>query len=325
MTTYAQLSVHRWMLRDRIRNDAYQRAITHAVKPGDVVLDMGAGTGILSIFAAAAGARRVYAVERTEVAGVARRVIECNGYAERIEVLQADLENVTLPERVDVIVSEWMGGFGVDENVLAALIMARDRWLKVGGKIVPGRVTALMAPAAIPDFADAIAYWRSSPHGVDMSVIASMTTQETFHTQTHLTPDALVAEPQVMWSHDPYTCSLAEADHSFTTKLGFEVVREGMISGFVTWFTAEMGDGGILTNAVGSPDTHWGRTLFPLNHAIEVRAGASVHLELHCDPSEAGSCEFYWAVKIGDRPLEEHDTRQALGKRSRKTALSAIV
>ncbi len=304
------------MLRDQLRNEAYRRAIAHVVKPGDVVLDMGAGTGILSIFAAAAGARKVYAVERTAVAGVARRVVESNGHADRIEVLESDLENVTLPEKVDVIVSEWMGGFGVDENVLAALIMARNRWLNVGGKIVPGRVTALLAPAAIPDFDQAIAYWRSRPHGVDMSVIADMTTQETFHTQTHLTPDALVADPQVMWSHDPYTCSLAEADHSFTTKLAFEVTRAGLISGFVTWFTAEMGDGGTLTNAVGEPDTHWGRTLFPLDCAIEVKIGTPIHVELHCDPSGWGSCEFYWSVKIADRPLEEHDTRRVWKRRA---------
>ncbi len=313
------------MLRDRVRNEAYRRAIAHVVKPGDVVLDMGAGTGILSIFAAAAGARKVYAVERTAVAAVARRVIESNGYADRIEVLEADLENVTLPEKVDVIVSEWMGGFGVDENVLAALIMARDRWLNVGGKIVPGRVTAMIAPAAIPDFDEAIAYWRSRPHGVDMSVIASMTTQETFHTQTYLTPDALVADPQVMWSHDPYTCTLAEADRSFTTKLTFEVTRPGLISGFVTWFAAEMGDGTTLTNAVGAPDTHWGRTLFPLDSPIEVNAGASIQVELHCDPSAPGSCEFYWSAKIADRPLEEHNTRRVWKRRDQTIASSTVV
>jgi predicted RNA methylase len=311
MSGYAQLAVHRWMLRDHLRNEAYRRAIAHVVKPGDVVLDMGAGSGILSIFAAAAGARKVYAVERTAVAGVARRVVESNGHAERIEVLESDLENVTLPEKVDVIVSEWMGGFGVDENVFAALIIARDRWLNAGGKIVPGRVTALLAPAEIPDFDEAIAYWRSRPHGVDMSVIADMTTQETFHTQTHLTTDALMADPKVMWTHDPYTCSLAEADQSFTTKRTFEATHDGVISGFVTWFNAEMGDGGTLTNAVGSPDTHWGRTLFPLDRAIEVKTGTPIQVELHCDPSGLGSCEFYWSAKIGDGPLEQHDTRRA--------------
>lgn len=311
MGQYSQLSVHRWMLQDQIRNEAYRKALAALVKPGDVVLDLGAGTGILSMFAAAAGAKKVYAVERTETAQLARRIIEANGYADRIEVLQSDVENITLPEKVDVLVSEWMGGFGVDENILAPLVMTRDRHLKPGGTMIPGRVTALLAPAEIPEFDESIGAWRGKPHGVDLSIIARLTTQETFHTQQHLEVGDLVAAPQVMWSHDPYTCSLAEADSSFRTKQTFITTRAGMISGFVSWFTADMGDGNVLTNAVGAPNTHWGRTLFPVDRPIEVAAGMPVHVELHCDPSTAGTCEFYWAVQVGSRPLEEHDSRRA--------------
>ncbi|MBS1124183.1 MAG: prmt6 [Deltaproteobacteria bacterium] len=320
MSIYGELSVHRWMLRDVQRNEAYRRAIAQVVKPGDVVLDLGAGTGILSIFAAAAGARRVYAVERTAIAHVARRMIERNGHASHIEVLESELEDLTLPEQVDVIVSEWMGGFGVDENMLSPLVIARDRWLKPGGRIVPGRVTAILAPASIPEFDEAIAYWRSRPHGVDMNLIATMTTQETFHTQTHLTPEDLVAAPRTMWSHDPYHCSLEQADQPFTAKLTFVATRSGTLSGLVAWFTAEMGDGGVLTNAVGAPDTHWGRTLFPLDRPIDVAAGAAFDVELHCDPSLPGSCEFYWSLKIEGHPLEEHDTRPHRQERARPHA-----
>ena len=321
MSTYGELSIHRWMLRDAQRNEAYRRAIAHVVKPGDVVLDMGAGTGILSIFAAAAGARRVYAVERTAIADVARQVIASNNYSGIIEVLQSDLEDVRLPEKVDVLVSEWMGGFGVDENVLAPLVMARDRWLKPGGKIVPGRVTAMLAPASLPDFDEAIEFWRSRPHGVDLSVIARLTTQENFHTQTHVTPDSLVAAPQTMWSHDPHTCSLEEADQPFITKLTFTAKRPARLSGFVTWFVAEMGDGNTLSNAVGGPDTHWGRSLFPLDRPIDLAAGTKLDVELHCDPSLPGSCEFCWSLKLEDRPLEHHDTRFIRGERARQQLL----
>jgi SAM-dependent methyltransferase len=315
MSQYGQLSVHRWMLQDGIRNEAYRRALVHAVKPGDVVLDLGAGTGILSVFAAQAGARKVYAVERTETAGLARKIVEANGFADRITVMQANVEDIELTEKVDVIVSEWMGGFGVDENILAPLVMTRMRHLREGGTMVPGRVTALLAPAAMPDFDASVAQWRSVPHGVDLSMIARLTTQETFHTQAHLEVGDLVAPPQEMWSHDPYTCSLEVADAPFVSKLTFHAARAGMISGFVAWFTADMGDGTTLTNAVGAPNTHWGRTLFPCDRPIEVAAGMPVHIELHCDPSVAGTCEFYWAVQVANRPREEHDTRRARGDR----------
>jgi SAM-dependent methyltransferase len=316
MSRYAELSLHRWMLRDLERNEAYRRAIAHVVKPGDVVLDVGAGTGILSIFAAAAGARRVYAVERTTIADVARQLIESNGYSACIEVLQSDLEEVTLPEKVDVIISEWMGGFGVDENMLAPVVMARDRWLRPGGKMVPGRVTAMLAPAHLPEFDEAIAHWLSRPHGVDLSLIARLTTQETFHTQMH--PESLVALLQMMWSHDPLTCSLEVADQSFTTKLTFEATRPATLSGLLAWFVADMGDGTTLTNAVGDPDTHWGRSLFPLDRPIALAAGMKVDVELQCDPSLPGSCEFGWTVKVGDGRPEAHETRHVRRERMRK-------
>jgi type I protein arginine methyltransferase len=316
MSSYAELSIHRWMLRDTQRNEAYRRALAHVVKPGDVVLDVGAGTGILSIFAAQAGARRVYAVERTGIADVARQVIAANGYSDIIEVLQSDLEDVSLPEKVDVIVSEWMGGFGVDENVLAPVVMARDRWLKPGGTMVPSRVTAMLAPAHLPEFDEAMAHWRSRPHGVDLSLIAELSTHENFHTQTP--PEYLVAPPQKMWSHDALTCSLAEADQPFTTKLTFEATQTSRLSGLMTWFVAEMGDGNTLTNAVGDPDTHWGRSMFPLDQPIDLAAGAKVDIELDCNPSLPGSCEFRWTVKVADRALEVHDTRRLRRDRARR-------
>ncbi len=314
---YGELAIHRWMLRDSVRNEGYRRAIAQVVKPGDVVLDMGAGTGILSIFAAQAGARQVYAVERTEVVGVARRMIERNGFTDRITVVHEELESVRLPEKVDVIISEWMGGFGVDENMLAPLTIARDRWLKPGGKIIPNRVTAYIAPASVVDFDEAMAHWQARQHGVDLSVIAEITTNEMFMTQTYLTPDDLLAEAKVMWSHDAYTCSLEEADRSFESKQTFTSLHAGAFSGFVTWFAAELCEGMTLTNAVGAPDTHWGRILFPLDRAIEVTAGTPIQAELHCDPAGQGSCEFYWSAQIADGLREEHDTRRV--RQSRRT------
>ncbi len=135
---YTQLSLHRWMLRDDIRNEAYRQAIAQVVKPGQVVLDMGADRHPQHLRGPGRRPEGLRGRAHRDRRGVARRMIKRNGLADRIEVIQGDLEDVDLPEKVDVIVSEWMGGFGVDENMLAPLVMARDRWLKPGGKILPG-------------------------------------------------------------------------------------------------------------------------------------------------------------------------------------------
>ena len=125
------------MICDRVRTEAFRRAIGTVVRPGDVVLDVGAGTGILSLFAAKAGAARVYAVERTTVAVLAQELAAANGVAEIVQVIHGDVMDIELPERVDVIVSEWLGGFGIDEGMLVPVIAARDRWLKPGGVMIP--------------------------------------------------------------------------------------------------------------------------------------------------------------------------------------------
>ena len=130
---YAEIAVHRTMICDRVRTEAFRRAIDSMVRPGDIVLDVGAGSGILSMFAARAGAARVYAVERTTVAVLAQELAAANGVAEIVQVIHGDVMDVELPERVDLIVSEWLGGFGIDEGMLVPVIAARDRWLKPGG------------------------------------------------------------------------------------------------------------------------------------------------------------------------------------------------
>lgn len=303
---YAQLAIHRWMLRDKVRNEAYKRALFALVKPGDVVLDVGAGSGILSIFAAQAGARKVYAVERTGITRLARKMIEANGLSDHITLLESDLEDVDLPEKVNVIVSEWMGGLGVDENMLPPVVMARNRFLAPGGKMVPGKVTAMMAPGWVEEFAE-FETWRSKPHGVDMSPIAALTSNESHMMVTDIGPGDLLADPAAMWSHDAYTTTLEAADSSFTTSLRFRCRRAGKVSGLATWFVAEMGDGSTLSTAVGEPPTHWGQLLLPLDCAIAVKEGDEIAVELAMHPTAPGSTEIEWQVKIGDH-AEKHDT-----------------
>ena len=108
---YAQLLHQGNMLQDLTRTGTYRHAfVSNAVDFHDkVVLDVGTGTGILAIFACQAGARKVYAVEASQSAEIARLLIEANGYSDRIEVIQAKLEDVQLPEKVDIIISEPIG------------------------------------------------------------------------------------------------------------------------------------------------------------------------------------------------------------------------
>jgi len=185
-------------------------------------------------------------------------------------------------------------------------VMARDRFLVPGGKLIPGKVTAFMAPGWVDEFAE-LEEWRAKPHGVDMTPIATMTSNESHMMVSDIGIGDLVARPQPIWTHDVYTCPLLTADTSFSASVSFVCTRAGKVSGLATWFSAEMGDGGVLCNAVGEPNTHWGQLLLPLHIARTVDEGSTIHVDLVCHPTAPGSTEIEWTVRIGDH-VEKHDT-----------------
>ena len=193
------------MLSDLVRGDAYRKGIESSVTPDSAVLDMGAGSGIMSFFAAVAGARKVYAVERTGIVKITRELAEQNGLLNQIQIIQSDILKVQLPEKVDVLVSEWLGPFGVDENLLYPVLVARDRWLKENGKILPEVVTAWMAPAFDPVLDSDMFFWQSRPYGLNFQPVATHSANEIRYGQQHLNADDLLAEPQPMWRTDLYT------------------------------------------------------------------------------------------------------------------------
>jgi SAM-dependent methyltransferase len=297
------------MLRDSARCETYRKAIFETVKPGNVVLDVGTGIGILSLFAVKAGAKKVYAVERSNIAGFARELLKKNGIEDCVEVIQADMEAVELPEKVDLIISEMLGGYGIDENMLTPLVVARDRWLKENGKILPRHVTAWMAPVWDSALESDMNFWRSHPYGVDLGPIADAKAQEMLIGQYHLSKDNFLAKSQPMWTTDVYNVSAEKARFPFKTSLSFLVTSEGKFSALSTWFQAEFGAGLILTNETGAPWTHWGQFVFPLEHTIKVESGTEIVVEFTCEPvDKMGYCHTKWAVRVGDGPWEYHDT-----------------
>jgi SAM-dependent methyltransferase len=308
--SYDSAGIHRMMLLDRVRDEAFRAAIEKTVKPGDVVLDCGAGSGILSLFAARAGAARVYAVEKAAAAQLAREIVQRNGLGDRVTVVQADMETAWLPERADVIVSEWLGTIGVDENLLAPLLVARNRWLKPGGKMIPGRVTAWMAPVEHPPTAAQRAFYRQRPYGFDFSPVFETWPHEAAWPDHPLEEDCLIADPVPMFDIDAYRFDAAQASLPFRASLRFQARRNGHVDALALWFRAELADGVELTNAPGAPPTHWKQYALPLECGGRVSAGAQILVEYACIPAYPGYCHQSWSARVGAEQWQHQDTRK---------------
>ena len=145
---YSTLVQQQGMLQDHVRTSLYQFSMleNRSDFEGKTVLDVGAGTGILSFFAARAGAKKVYAVEASGMAKNAAKLAAGNGLSNVVEVLNQRVEDVKLAERVDVLISEPLGIALVNERMLESYLAARDALLKPGGKMFPDRSTLFAAP-----------------------------------------------------------------------------------------------------------------------------------------------------------------------------------
>ena len=140
------------MLQDEVRTPKYREAIIKNPSNfnGKVVMDVGCGSGILSLFAAQAGAKRVYAVEASGMAKAARKLVEANGFKDVIHVIESKVEDISpavVPlKSIDVIVSEPLGTFLLNERMLETYVIARDKFLKPKGRMFPAKADLCVMP-----------------------------------------------------------------------------------------------------------------------------------------------------------------------------------
>lgn len=301
---YRFLANQQHMLGDAQRTGAYHRGITHnrADFEGKTVLDVGAGTGILALFAASAGARKVYAVEGTASAEHARRLVAGNGLADRVEVVGARLDELELPEPIDVVVSEPWGFFLLHERMVEAFLLARDRFLAPGGRLFPGSGRLWLAPfsdAALYEARLALAaFWEQRDfYGVDLTPMATAATDELFWMPAlgHVDPGMLMAEPTATpldFERLPLA-ALAE----ITLPFDFAVERTGFLHGLAGWFDVTFAGSAehvVLSTAPDAFETHWYQLRFLLRDALVVERGARLAgtLVLTANPESSYTAEL---------------------------------
>lgn len=284
------------MLKDMPRTERYRQAIYQTVRPNDVVVDLGCGSGVLSFFACQAGARRVYAIESEVVIELAKQVAMKNGFGDRIVFLNDMSFRVDLPEKADVLLTETIGTFGFDEGMLGSVIDARERFLKPNARIVPQSVELLMVPTELPGFYQhMIDFWTGHHLGIDYSPVRRFAVNN-FH-PLKLNEGTFLCAPQVLSKVDLRTAGRADLEW----QLSYTAGRRGWFHGLAGWFHLELMPGLTLTNAP-SDDSHWGLSFFPLETPVLLTRGDRVNGKLEMVNNAA---VWKWHVEANGRKLDQ--------------------
>ena len=262
------------MLQDNQRMQAYRTALEKLVTPKSVVADVGTGMGVLALFAAKAGARKVYAIERVpEAAELARKNIAANGYSGIIEVVVGDAETIRLPEKVDILVTETMGTTGVDEQIQnLAGVFARNN-LKLDGIAIPHTVRAMIAPSDFSHLTHALQS-SASIADFDWTALTSLPGDNNMSFKMPETDFVPLGSPAIL---DEVAVGMTEVPAADPLKIHLAIERPGTLRSFVMWFEADMAptlDPSLkIVNYPGQIRPSWSCGIFTLGDPTPVQTG----------------------------------------------------
>jgi predicted RNA methylase len=297
--SYVLVQGQQSMTLDSLRNEAYVQALAQVITPESVVLDLGAGLGIHGLLAAKLGAKCVYLVEPEDIISVAAQIAKANGFGDRVHCLQGKIEEVKLPEQVDVITSVFTGNFLLEEDLLPSLFYARDKYLKPGGVLIPQIAIMEAVPVCVPElYQQEIESW-SVPHmGIDHAPARMYASQSVYYYSKDLTKARYLAEPAKL-----LTLDFHQANSTYCqTEAQYTIAESGVCHGFAGWFKMQLGETWLST-APQEPPLHWSPAFLPLDPPIEVKAGEEITFKLQRPPNG----DWTWEIRT-DRTQQVRST-----------------
>lgn len=278
--SYAHYGIHEEMLKDEVRTVTYRNSMYHNkhLFKGKTVLDIGCGTGILSMFAAKAGAARVIGIECSNIVEYATKIVEANHLSDIVTIIKGKVEEVVLPdgiEKVDIIISEWMGYCLFYESMLDTVLFARDKWLREGGMLFPDKATLFICGIEDRQYKDEKINWWDDVYGFDMSSIRKVAISEPL--VDVVDPKQVVTNACLIKEVDLYT--VTKADLEFSSPFSLQVRKDDYVQALVTFFTIEFTKCHKRIGFSTAPEvqyTHWKQTVFYFDEFMTVKKGEEI-------------------------------------------------
>jgi protein arginine N-methyltransferase 1 len=293
-----RIEYHRTLIADHVRNQAFHDALSTTIKKGEtVVADIGAGTGLIGLMAAKLGAREVLLYEAAEVAGVAAQTIKANR-AKGCHLMPCHSTEMEEPPRVDLVVSETLGNYALEENIIDTLADARMRHLKDGGVMIPARIRQFVVPVISDRIHKELTVWDGVGFEIDLSVAREMSLNNVYvrsFSAQELLDGGGGAKiwDEVALGSDTRGARKGEAS--------WKLDAAQTIYGFAYWWVAELVPGVSLSTAPDAPRTHWEQLYFPLKQPMSLEAQESVLVTLRSRSSEEAGTHLAWTAVHFDR------------------------
>ncbi|KAK9449302.1 S-adenosyl-L-methionine-dependent methyltransferase [Limtongia smithiae] len=306
-SSYDHFGIHEEMLKDETRTLSYRNAIyqnAHMFRD-KVVLDVGCGTGILSMFAARAGARHVIGVDMSTIIDMARKIVDVNGLSEKITLLKGKMEEVVLPfEKVDIIISEWMGYFLLYESMLDTVLLARDKYLAPDGLIFPDRASLHIAGIEDGEYKEEkIGFW-SDVYGFDFSPFQPLALTEPLVDTVDV--KAVVTDSCRILDLDLYT--VTKEDLEFASNFTLRARRNDFVHAFIAWFDIEFSKCHKPIRFSTGPHakyTHWKQTVFYTNSVITLNYGETLTGRLTSKPNARNPRDLDITIDYNFTPADD--------------------
>merc|ERR1712001_192755 len=301
--SYAHFGIHEEMLKDEVRTLTYRNSMYHNkhLFKDKIVLDVGCGTGILSMFAAKAGAKHVYGVDMSGIVEQATKIVANNCLADKVTIIRGKIEEITLPvPKVDIIISEWMGYCLFYESMLDSVLFARDKWLAPTGLMFPDRATLYITAIEDQQYKDDKINWWDDVYGFDMSCIKKVALQEPLvdvvDRNQVVTNSCLLKEIVIQ------TCT--KDDIPFESPFNLQIKRNDYAQALVTFFNIEftkchkrVG----FSTAPEAPYTHWKQTVFYFDEYITAKKGEELFGMFRMKPNTRNKRDLDFEIDVDFR------------------------